>query len=80
MRTRLRIYTAVAISCGTLFAPPFLPAAEITPFYTQNQSPVIQIFGLPWIGEPSVVPPRKGDLRFIIDLANNFAENENQRE
>jgi hypothetical protein len=60
--------------------PPFLPAAEITPFYTQNQSPVIQIFGLPSIGEPSLVPARKADLRFIIDLANHFIEDENPRE
>jgi hypothetical protein len=60
--------------------PPFLPAAEITPFYTQNQSPVIQIFGLPSIGDPSLVPPRKADLRFIIDLANHFIEDENPRE
>jgi hypothetical protein len=60
--------------------PPLLPAAEITPFYTQNQSPVIQIFGLPSIGEPSLVPARKADLRFIIDLANHFIEDENPRE
>jgi hypothetical protein len=65
---------------GILFFSPFLPAAEITPFYTQNQSPVIQIFGLPSIGEPSVVPARKTDLRFIMDLANNFVEGQNQRE
>jgi hypothetical protein len=65
---------------GILFFPPFLPAAEITPFYTQNQSPVIQIFGLPFIGEPSLVPARKADLRFVIDLANHFIEDENPRE
>jgi hypothetical protein len=65
---------------GILFFPLFLPAAEITPFYTQNQSPVIQIFGLPFIGEPSLVPARKADLRFIIDLANHFIEDENPRE
>jgi hypothetical protein len=65
---------------GILFFSPFLPAAEITPFYTQNQSPVIQIFGLPSIGESAVVPARKTDLRLIMDLANNFVEGQNQRE
>jgi hypothetical protein len=65
---------------GILFFSPFLPAAEITPFYTQNQSPVARIFGLPSIGEPSVVQARKTDLRLIMDLANNFVEDQNQRE
>jgi hypothetical protein len=65
---------------GILFFSPFLPAAEITPFYTQNQSPVIQIFGFPSIGEPAVVPARKTGLRLIMDLANNFVEDQNQRE
>jgi hypothetical protein len=76
----LRIYFAVAMGWGIFFFPPFLPAVEITPFYTQNQSPVIQIYGLPSIGEPSVVPARKTDLRLIMDLANNFVEDRNQRE
>jgi len=80
MLKRLRIYIALAMGWGILFFPPFLPAAEITPFYTQNQSPVIQIFGLPSIGEPSLVPARKADLRFIVDLANNFIEDGVPRE
>ncbi len=80
MLKRLRMYIAVAMGWGILFFPPFLPAAEITPFYTQNQSPVIQIFGLPSIGEPSLVPARKTDLRLIVDLTNHFIEDENQRE
>ena len=80
MDKRLCIHIAVAVLWGILFFPLLLPAIEITPFYTQNQSPVIQIFGLPSIGEPLLVPAGKADLRFIIDLANNFAQNENQRE
>jgi len=80
MLKRLRIYIAVAMGWGILFFPPFLPAAEITPFYTQNQSPVIQIFGLPSIGDPSVVPARKSDMRLIVDLANNFIEDQSPRE
>ncbi len=80
MRTRLRIQIAVAMGWGILSFPPVLPAVEITPFYTQNQSPVIQIFGLPSIGEPYLVPSRKTDLRLIMDLANNFVEDENQQE
>jgi len=77
---RLRIQIAVAMGWGILLFPPVLPAAEITPFYTQNQSPVIQIFGLPSIGEPSLVPPRKADLRVVMDLANNFVVDGNPQE
>jgi hypothetical protein len=32
----LRICIAAAMGWGILFIPPFLPAAEITPFYTHN--------------------------------------------
>jgi hypothetical protein len=80
MHKRLRIHIAVAMGWGILFFPLLLPAVEITPFYTQNQSPVIQIFGLPSIGNPVLVPARKADMRFIVDVANNFFEDGNQRE
>ncbi|NWF53862.1 MAG: DUF3187 family protein [Syntrophaceae bacterium] len=62
------------------FSPPGLPAVEITPFFTQNQSPLVQIFGLPSIGEASVVPSRKADLRLIVDLANNYVNDKNASE
>jgi len=80
MPKHLRIQIAVAMGWGILFFPSVLPAAEITPFYTQNQSPVIQIFGLPSIGESSLVPRRKADLRVVMDLANNFIEHEKSGE
>ncbi len=65
---------------GLLLLPGFLGAAEITPFYTQNQSPVIQIFGLPSIGNPHIIPPKKTDVRLILDLASNFVEDQNPKE
>ena len=70
----------VALGLGIFTFSADLGAVEITPFYTQNQSPLIQIFGLPSIGEPSLVPTRKTDLRLIVDLTNNFIEDENERE
>ena len=80
MHRRFLIYATMTMFLGILLFPLFLPAAEITPFYTQDQSPVIQIFGLPSPREASLVPPRKADLRFIVDMANNFIEDNNQRE
>jgi hypothetical protein len=70
------------IILGLTFCPfsSLLHAAEITPFYTQNQSPLIQNFGLPSIGEASLLGPGKADARFIVDLANNYVEDQNPRE
>jgi len=80
MHKGIRFYLGTAIVWGILFLSPCLYAVEMTPFYTQNQSPLIQIFGLPSIGDPSLVSAQKADLRFIIDLTNNFVQEQNQRE
>ena len=71
---------SVAIWSGILIRPCALPAVEVTPFYTQNQSPLVQIFGLPSIGEASPVPLRQVDARLIVDLANNYVKDSNSRE
>lgn len=79
MRKGIRSWVGVAIGWGILFSTD-LAAVEIAPFYTQNQSPLIQIFGLPSIGDPAVVPSRKVDLRLIVDLANNFLNDQTANE
>jgi hypothetical protein len=63
-----------------LLSPFALQAAEITPFYTQNRSPLVQIFGLPSIGNPSLLEPGKADFRLIVDLANNFVDDNTSNE
>jgi hypothetical protein len=80
MHKGIRFSLGVAIGCGFLLLPPSLYAVEMGPFYTQNQSPLVQIFGLPSIGEPSVVPSQKADLRLIVDLANNFVNDKTSNE
>jgi hypothetical protein len=57
-----------------LFHPTPVNAVEITPFYTQNQSPLVMIYGLPSIEAASLVPAGKVDGRFTVDIANNFVE------
>jgi hypothetical protein len=69
-----RIWRGLALILGLLFYPTPAQAVEITPFYTQNQSPVVMIYGLPSIGEASLVPVGKVDSRFSLDIANNFVE------
>ena len=80
MHKGIRFCLGAAIGWGLLFLSPNLHAVEMAPFYTQNQSPLVQIFGLPSIGEPSVVPRQKTDLRLIVDLANNFVNEHNSHE
>ena len=70
----------VALGSGMFLFPPALPAVEIAPFYTQNQSPLVQIYGLPYMGEASLLPARKADVRLMVDLANNYVSDSNLRE
>ncbi|MFH1757829.1 MAG: DUF3187 family protein [Pseudomonadota bacterium] len=69
-----------ALALIFLLCPYSLSAVEITPFYTQNQSPLVQIYGLPAIGEGSVLPLRAVDARLNVDLANNCVADTNPRE
>ena len=75
-----KFFLGQSLWLGVLFIPSLLQAAEITPFYTQNQSPLVQIFGLPSIGNPTLLPPRKSEIRMILDYASNFAQDSNPRE
>ncbi|MCM2358619.1 MAG: DUF3187 family protein, partial [Geobacteraceae bacterium] len=58
-----------------LLLPHTAHAAPITPFYTQNQSPLALIFGLPAAGAAAILA--KGELTgtLAVDIANNFAAN-----
>ncbi len=53
---------------------------EITPFYTQNQSPVVQIFGLPAAGDARVLAKGRFSVLLAADVANNYAVDSTSRE
>ncbi len=55
-------------------------AVDIYPFYTFNQSPLIQIHGLPPIDNPLLMDKEKLRGMFSTDLANNFGVDEGARE
>jgi hypothetical protein len=60
------------ISSLFIFAyPGSLHSLELTPFNTQNQSPFIQIYGLPSPGDAHLTPPGGKDFKILFDLANN---------
>jgi len=47
-------------------------AAVISPFYSFNQSPVVQIYGLPAIGRAEVLAPNHRRVELNEIIANNF--------
>jgi hypothetical protein len=80
MGRRERIFLKNFLWLGILFIPCDLPAVEITPFYTQNQSPLVQIFGLPSIGDPFLLRPKEAEVSMVLDYASNYVEDSNPQE
>lgn len=63
-----------------LLIPVKAHCVEITPFYTQDQSPVAQIFGLPAAGDAAVLPKGEFSALLAADVASNFAQDSTLRE
>lgn len=57
-----------------------LEAAQFEPFYTQNQSPLISIYGLPFVGSAGIKAKSQGDLGLTLDLASNHVVKNNAQE
>lgn len=66
----LRIFLLIIISY-----PAITDAADIVPFATHNQSPLIQIFGLPAIGDSTVLNQAQKQVGLSLDLASNYTSN-----
>lgn len=55
-------------------------SAEITPFYTQDQSPLTQIFGLPAPGSAFILPEGRSEARLALDVASNYSLGSSENE
>lgn len=55
-----------------LLWPLTAPAAPIVPLATRNQSPLVQIFGIPAVAGAHVTPTGHLDTQLRYDLANDF--------
>jgi len=55
-------------------------AVDISPFYTFNQSPLVQIHGLPPVDNPLLMDTGRVRGMLAADLANNFGLDEGARE
>jgi hypothetical protein len=79
--TRTAGFRAIVAVCFTiLFFPPVAAAAEIVPFESTNQSPLIQIYGLPGTGNAVLLPQGRMEVGLNVALSSNYAANENSRE
>ena len=55
-------------------------AADVSPFPTSNQSPLVAVYGLPSIGDARVLGKKEASIRLMADLASNYIANDNARE
>ncbi len=63
-----------------LCSPPAGHSFDILPFHTRNQSPVVQIFGLPVIGDSRILPAGGKELALVLDVANNYVDDTSRNE
>lgn len=63
-------------SIGYTFAvwltPTIATAQDLTPLPTFNQSPLVQIYGLPALGSSHVLTKSESEVQIAVALANNF--------
>ena len=74
---RLLRAVLLLICCG--LSNPLL-AWPVAPFTTFNQSPLVQIFGLPPIGEARILPSGEERFRLLSMVASNYVQRSNASE
>ncbi len=67
-------------ACFLFIASFSVPAQDIVPFSTSNQSPIIRVHGLPFIDRGSVLDPGRTRFGLLSDTANNFVKKSNNNE
>ena len=55
-------------------------ALDIIPFNTKNQSPIVQIYGLPAAGNAILLSPSQKEFRLMLDYASNYVDDANNGE
>ncbi|MBJ6802698.1 DUF3187 family protein [Geomonas sp. Red259] len=75
-----RILLAVVVLLASWLRPCHAEPLAITPFYTFNQSPLVQIYGLPAAESAVVQPAGKAWTLLSVDVANSYLKRETARE
>jgi hypothetical protein len=63
-----------------LCTPAAAHPSDIVPFQTHNQSPVVQIYGLPAISDSRILAAGSKELTLVIDIANNYVDDSARNE
>ena len=79
-RSLRRTIIAVLMLSGIPDHPGHADPLATTPFYTANQSPLVQIYGLPAAESATIQPPGHTWSQLALDVANNFASRDTGRE
>ncbi len=69
----MKIFWVTLLTLFCSAAPGLAADMEITPFRTVNQSPLVQIFGLPVESSATIAPAGRLRLGLSMDVANDFA-------
>lgn len=75
-----RLFRWLLIPACAAALPPVAGATEIIPLYSFNQSPLVQIYGLPTLGEARVLSREDAYVSLRVQLANNFSYTTNPTE
>jgi len=69
---RMKFFSSVVLGIGLLLSLN-AQARPVTPFFTFNQSPLVQLYGLPAIEEARILNPGEQRYRLQADLASNYS-------
>jgi len=81
--TSLRFFRLFLLSVAVLAFFPQTGLAKISllaPFATSNRYPIVQVYGLPYAGDGSVVAPWQVEGRATLEIANTFSEEDDDGE
>lgn len=65
---------SIAVLLSICLCPYTTQAVDITPFDTKNQSPVVQIYGLPGTGNAVLFSPGQKEFRMTMDYSSNYVD------
>ena len=79
-RVQMKNILSILVFITSLLCSNSLYALDIVPFNTKNQSPLIQIYGLPSAGNAVLLPSGYKEFHVILDHASNYVDDANAEE
>jgi hypothetical protein len=79
-KKRFKLLVSLLVLMMVCPSTSLLYAFDIAPFYATNQSPLVQIYGLPSAGSAIVLPQGRKEFRATLDHASNYVDDANARE